>query len=147
MKLKHSLGGLAAVAVGAVLAFSMGAMPAVGQISPPSVFSLNIGDSATLVAKGAAVTIPVSVRCPADSPFQSVSVQVTQRAGSKIASGTGGTSDFACNGATQTVNVQVNAQGMAFKKGTATAQASMFACSPTFGCTQVQDNETISINR
>ena len=42
MKLKHSLGGLAAVAVGGGLAFSMVVMPAVGQISPPSVFTLNI---------------------------------------------------------------------------------------------------------
>ena len=145
MKMKHSLGGLAAVAVGAGLAFSMGVMPAVGQISPPSVFTLRIGNDATLVARGASIIVPVSVRCPADSPFQSVSVQVTQRAGSKIASGYGGTSDFACNGATQTVNVQVNAQGMAFKRGTASAQASMYACSPTFGCTPVQDSATINI--
>jgi hypothetical protein len=74
-------------------------------------------------------------------------VQVTQRAGSRIANGFGGTSDFACTGATQVVNVLVPAQGNAFKKGPAVAQASLFACSPDFGCQSVTDTENIDIAR
>ena len=146
MRTKHAYGGLAAIAVGAGLAFGIPALPAVGQVSPPSVISVEVGDQATLVARGAAVLVPVEVRCPADSPFHSLSVQVTQRAGSKIAYGFGSTSDFACTGATQVVNVLVTAQSMAFKKGPAAAQASLFACSE-FGCQSVSDTETIDIAR
>ncbi len=130
---KHAYGGLAAIAVGAGLALGVPALPAVGQISPPSIMSVRLGGQATLVAKGAALSVPVQVRCPASSPFQSLSVQVTQRAGSKIANGYGGTNDFACTGATQTVTVVVQAQSIPFKKGPAAGQASPARRSATPG--------------
>src|SRR3954447_23419292 len=98
-----------AFAVGGALAFAIPALPAVGQISPPAVVSVEVGDQATLVARGAAVSVPIEIRCPAGSTGF-ISVQVTQRAGSGIASGFGSTSDFVCTGATQTVEVLVHAQ-------------------------------------
>ena len=56
---------LAAVALGAELAFAAPALPAVGQLSPPTIVSIDVGEEATLVAKGAAVLVPVEVVCPA----------------------------------------------------------------------------------
>lgn len=136
---------LAAIAVGGGLAFAIPALPAVGQVSPPSVLSVEVGDEATLVARGAAVLVPVEIRCPAGSTGF-LSVRVTQRAGSRIASGSGGTTDFVCTGATQTVDVLVHAQGQAFKKGPAVAEASLSVCGGFF-CEFVTDTENIDIAR
>jgi hypothetical protein len=146
MTSKQLLRPLAAIGMGVGLAFGIPGSPAVGQLSPPSVVSVEIGDTATLVARGAAVLVPVEVRCPAGATFGSVVVEVTQRAGSRIASGFGGTSDFACTGATQTVYVLVNAESQAFKKGPAVAETSMFVCGD-FGCASVSDTEVIDIER
>ena len=136
---------LAAIGIGGGLAFAGPVLPAVGQVSPPAVFSVEVGDEATLVARGAAVLVPVEIRCPAGATG-SLSVEVTQRAGSRIASGFGSTSDFVCTGATQTVEVLVTAQGQAFKKGPAVAEASLFVCS-NFFCQFVSDTENIEIAR
>lgn len=145
MTKRHGLRLLAAIGIGGALAFAVPALPAVGQISPPAVFSVEVGDEATLVARGAAVLVPVEIRCPAGSTGF-LSVRVTQRAGSRIASGSGSTSDFVCTGATQTVEVLVPAQGQAFKKGPAVAEASLFVCGPFF-CEQATDIENIEISR
>jgi hypothetical protein len=144
MTKRHVLRVLAAIGLGAGLAVAAPTLPAVGQISPPSVMSVEVGDEATLEARGAAVVVPVEVRCPAGSTGF-LNVQVTQRAGSRIASGTGSTSDFVCTGATQTVNVLVPAQGQAFKKGPAVAAASLFICD--FLCESASDTENIAIVR
>ena len=109
-------------------------------------FSVEVGDEATLVARGAAVLVPIEVTCPAGSRG-SLAVRVTQRAGSRIASGSGFTSDFVCTGATQVVEVLVPAQGQAFKKVPAVAEPSLFACSPFFFCGGVTDTENIDIVR
>jgi hypothetical protein len=137
---------LAAIAAGAGLAFAFPALPAVGQFSPPAVVSAEVQDQATLVARGAAVLVPVEIVCPAGSTFRSLAVQVTQRAGSAIASGSSGTNDFTCTGSTQVVEVLVPAQGQAFKKGPAIAEASLFLCAD-FGCSTLSDSENIEIVR
>ena len=146
MTKKQLLRPLAAIAAGAGLALAIPALPAVGQFSPPAVVSVEVQDQATLVARGAAVLVPVEIVCPVGSTFRSVSVRVTQRAGSAIASGASGTDDFACTGSTQVVHVLVPAQGHAFKKGPAVAEASLFVCSE-FGCQSVSDIEDIEIVR
>jgi hypothetical protein len=145
MTKRHVLRLLAAIGVGGGLAFAVPVLPAVGQVSPPAVVSVEVGDEASLVARGAAVLVPVEIRCPAGSTGF-LSVRVTQRAGSRIASGVGSTSDFVCTGATQTVEVLVPAQDQAFKKGAAIADASLFVCGPTF-CGSVSDTENIEIVR
>lgn len=146
MTKRHVVRVLSAIGLGGGLALAIPLLPAVGQISPPAVVSINVGDTATLVERGAAILVPVQVRCPAGAEFASLSVNVTQRAGSRIASGFGSTNDFVCTGATQTVNVLVTAQNQAFKKGGAVAQASLFVCFQS-GCTPVTDTENIQIGR
>lgn len=149
--------GLLATFGVAVLMLAASAGPAAAQVSPPfppfpgpfpspTVTSVEVGDEATLVARGAAVQVPVEVTCPAGTTAF-VSANVTQRAGSRIASGFGGTS-FVCTGGSQIVDVTVNAQGsgQAFKKGAAVAQASVSVCS-FFGCSFASDSENIQIVR
>ena len=145
MTKRHVVRLLAAIGVGGGLAFAIPALPAVGQVSPPAVISVEVQDEATLVARGAAVLVPVEVICPAGSRGF-LSVRVTQRAGSRIASGSSSTSDFVCTGATQVVEVLVHAQGQAFKRGPAVAEASLFVCFDFF-CQSVSDTENIEIVR
>jgi hypothetical protein len=135
----------AALVVGGGLAFAVPALPAVGQVSPPAVFSVEVGDEATLVARGAAVSVPVEVTCfPGSNAF--LSVRVTQRTGSRIASGFGD-AQFTCTGEPQTVDVLVHAQGQAFKKGPAVVQATLSSCGFFPPCETATDTETVQIVR
>jgi hypothetical protein len=145
MHLRSSWKLLAAIGVGGGLALAGPVRPAVGFHSPPEVLSVEVGDTATLVARGAAISVPVEVVCPAGSSGF-LSVNVSQRAGSRIASGFGGTGDFLCTGTTQIVNVTVTAQDLAFKRGTAVASSTLNVFSPFFG-QSVTDEEIIQITR
>ena len=147
MTKRHVLRILAAIGVSSGLAFGSPALPAVAQLSPST--SVEVGDQATLVAKGAGVLVPIEVVCPAGSTgFQSLNVQLTQRVGNRIASGFGGTSDFVCTGAAQTIDVFVTAQGeRAFKRGPAVADAQLLVCNEFFMCEVVRDIDDINIVR
>ena len=136
---------LIAIAAGVALAFALPAGAAVSQQSPP-VAAIQIASPAHLGARGAAVTVPVTVVCgPNGTIF--VSVQVTQRAGSEIASGSGNVQNVSCTGSFQTINVNVPANsGKAFKKGKAFASADFFICN-AFGCTNASDAREIQIDR
>lgn len=76
----------------------------------------------------------------------SLTVEVTQRSGSRIATGFG-FSDVTCDGTLQVVNVEVSAQGAPFKKGVAFVEASAFACGPESGCGDAHDSEEVAIAR
>ncbi|MCA1675268.1 MAG: hypothetical protein LC799_24780 [Actinobacteria bacterium] len=115
---------------------------------------VEVGDSATLLAKGAGLVVPVEVTCdpnqlppfpfpPFPSPSPSVSVQVTQRSGNRIVQGFG-YAPATCTGTPQTVNVQLTAQQAPFKHGTALATATVFMCDST-GCHSASDTEEIRI--
>lgn len=120
---------------------------------------VEVGDTATLLSKGAGLVVPVVVTCdpnqlppfpfppfppiPGSSP--SVSVQVTQRSGNRIAQGFGSTT-VTCTGAPQTVNVQLAASQAPFKHGTALATATVFLCDST-GCHSASDTEEIRITK
>ena len=118
--------------------------------------SLDIGDSGTLIAKGAGVIVPVTVECQAGTvpfppfPFPGgpgLSVTVTQRSGNRIAQGSGG-APVVCDGTPQTVNVQITPSQAPFKHGTALVTASMTQCDPfTFTCHTATDTEEITLQR
>ena len=147
MTKRHLLPTLAAIGLGGGMTFAIPALPAVAFHSPPEVISVEVGDEATIVARGAAVLVPIEVTCPAGSQGF-LSTRVTQRAGRRIASGNGFT-EVTCTGSTQVVDVLVQAQGggQAFKKGTAVAEATLSTCGGFFFCTTVSDTETIQIVR
>ena len=112
---------------GAAIAALIGPVStAVGFFSPPLSLDVRIKSPATLVARGAAVDVPLDVVCT--SRRADVFVQVRQRAGSEIAQGDA-FREITCEGDIQEVTVTVFADGgKAFKKGTAVAEAQIFGC-------------------
>jgi len=122
--------------------------------------SVQLDGTASLVGKGAAVTVPVTVTCapsPYPGPFPSpfpppfpgssrVAVQVTERSGNRIAQGYGSASAV-CDGTPHTVDVQVTAQGAPFKHGDAVATATMTVCDYFYGCHNATDTETIQVGK
>lgn len=135
----------AALSLGSGLALLAPAGPAVGQASPPLLVGVEVESPAALVARGAALTVPVVVICPGDATGQ-VSVSVSQRVGKSIATG-GGYLDVTCAGSSQTVDVVVQASsGKAFRRGVAFASASAYA-STDFNWGNAVDNETITVVR
>jgi len=100
---------------------------AVAYISPPLVLLGEAQSPAALVAKGAAVDVPVEYSCTANSMF--IGVTLTEKVGKGIASGSGYTS-VPCDSATHRVLVRVPASpsGKAFAKGRASASTSVDGC-------------------
>jgi hypothetical protein len=120
---------LIAIFVGGVLASAVSVLPAVGQDSPPHPV-VDIG-TGRLVAKGAAVDVPVTYTCgPGELDFGYLYVQLSQRTQQgRLAQGYGYTNDIVCDGTPHTVIVQVDAGsyygGVAFKSGVALAEATL----------------------
>jgi hypothetical protein len=137
-----------AITAGGVLALFASSGPAVAFFSGGLFLDVHVESPASLVAKGAAVDVPLEVTCNA-SPDASVSVTVTQRAGSGVAQGTGFTS-VGCTGSGQQIRVRVQATngGKTFKQGTAVADAEIFGCTQSFSvCGNETDSEVITIQK
>ena len=129
----------------------------IGSAGPASAtHSVEVGDSGTLVAKGAGVLVPVTVVCQPGSivfppfPFppggSAVNVAMTQRSGNRIAQGSGGAA-VVRDGTPQTVTVQVSPSQAPFKQGTALVTASMTACDPLFARHTASDTEEITLTK
>jgi hypothetical protein len=132
-----------AIALGAALAATLPALPAVSQQSPPPPV-IEIEDTATLAARGAAVLVEVTVTCPAgEEAF--LQVGVSQRRGSRAATGFGFV-EYTCTGAPQTLTVPVLANNATFRQGVAFATAETFICTRFF-CGSVTDAEEITLVR
>jgi hypothetical protein len=102
MKVKTALAGLA-IAGGAAVAALAPASPALGFFSPPLLLEIHVNSPATLVAKGASADVNLQIEC-AGARTAFVSVSLTERAGSQIATGFGST-QIGCTNANQTVHV------------------------------------------
>lgn len=151
MLLAHKALG-AAVAVGAGTALAIAApgvaMAAPLPPAPPGPVEVEVESAPVRVAKGAAVTLDVAVTCPA-SATANVAATLTQRAGSKIAFGTGFT-EVQCTGEAQSVTLLVVAapiSGRAFKPGEAVVEANAIACTDTFppACETAQQTEIVRV--
>lgn len=112
--------GAAALAAGTGFALGGSASPAVAYSSPPVFLDISIGSPAHLVAKGAAVQVPVTTSCTTPDGSAYVSVTITERVGGKKTAT--GTQNFSvsCVGSRQTNLVTISSDnGVAFAKGTA----------------------------
>jgi hypothetical protein len=119
--------GAAALAAGGGFAVLSSSSPAVAYSSPPVFLDISIGSPAHLVAKGAAVQVPVTTSCTTPDQYAYVSVSVTERVGGKKTAT--GTQNFTvpCVGSRQTTLVTISSNnGVAFAKGTAFASGSIF---------------------
>jgi hypothetical protein len=154
-RIKMAVVGLVVASGGAAAALLGPAGPAVGQSSQPVQAEIQVNSPATLVAKGAGVDVSVTTNCSGPSgTTASVSLNLTERVGSEVAVGIGGTT-VGCTGTSQTNVVLVTptfggfpsvTAGKAFKRGTAIAQANITACSADFSsCVTQQVAPTIAI--
>jgi len=137
-----------ALTAGGVLALFASAGPAVAFFSGGLFLDVQVESPASLVARGAAVDVPLEVTCNASPNSAFIQVTVTQRAGSGIAQGTA-FDNVGCTGSGQQVRVRVQATGgKAFKQGTAVASAEIFGCTPNFfTCGSETDSEIIQIQK
>jgi hypothetical protein len=114
---------VAAVMVGGLLA---SVLPSGADVSAdsPSVAAIRVESPATLLARGAAAAVTLSVVCtPGADAF--VNVTVTEAVGNRIASG-GNSGPITCTGGFQSILINVAAQVTPFRRGVAFAQSSIF---------------------
>ena len=129
----------------AVVALLGGAGPAVAYDSGGLHLDATAQSPARLVARGAAIDVPVDVECNA-TQLASLSVSVTERVGKQIATGSG-SSQVACPGGHQDILIRVTAgPGKAFAKGTAVATAQIYGCNDT-ACGSESRTDTIVIRK
>jgi len=136
-----------ALAGGVLAASVVGAAPAVSFLSSPNTWDVQLPGTGTLLARGAAVRVPVDVSCPAG--FRAtLSVALTQRSGPSVVTGSDSV-ELTCRGVPQTVQVTVPAQPgqRTWKRGPALATATLGACDFYFCGTLARDSEEIRISR
>jgi hypothetical protein len=133
---------VAALAAGGGIAVHSPTTTAVAFSSPGLFLDVSIQSPGTLVAKGAAVSVPVIVTC--NSQGATVELQLTEKVGNKVATGFNYV-DVGCTGGHETVLITVPASaGIGFAKGSAFATASIFGCS-SFTCGSETSSATIRI--
>ena len=137
-----------AIILGSVLALFATTGPAVAFFSGGLFLDVQVESPAHLVARGAAVDVPLEVTCNARPGTVDLSVSVSQKAGSSVAQGFGHTS-VGCTGSGQQITVRVQASGgKTFKQGTAVANAEIFGCNADFStCGSETDSEVIDIKK
>jgi len=113
------------VSVAGLAAYGPAGLP-VADSSVGVVFDVQVGSPATLNARGAAIDVPVNALC-IGTRQAFVSVQATERVGSKIAQGSTGV-QIKCTAGIQPLVVSVPATANAFKKGTAVVNAQISFC-------------------
>jgi hypothetical protein len=134
-----------ALLLGGLLALFATSGPAVAFFSGGLFLDVQVESPARLVARGAAVDVPVEVTCNATGTAF-VQVHVTQRSGSGVAEGFGSAS-VGCTGSSQQITVRVQATGgKVFKKGTAVVTAEVSGCN-NVTCGSETDSEVIEIQR
>jgi hypothetical protein len=134
-----------AIVLGGLLALFATSGPAVAFFSGGLFLDVQVESPARLLARGAAVEVPLEVTCNAVGTVD-VNVTVTQHSGSGATQGFG-SDQVGCTGAGQRVSVVVQVFGAkAFKKGTAVASAEVFGCN-NVTCGRETDTEVIDIQR
>lgn len=134
-----------ALVVGTLIAVSLPLTSAVAFDSPPDTWRVEIASTAKLEARGAAVTVPVQVQCPA-GVNATVTMSVTQRSGSGTISAFRAINVSCTGGPTQhSVSVIVEFGSRVFKKGPAFADASVGFCQ--YCGAMDTDSRTITIER
>jgi hypothetical protein len=134
-----------AILLGGLLTLFATSGPAVGFFSAGLFLDVQVESPARLLARGAAIEVPLEVTCNATGPVE-VFVRVSQRSGSGVAEGFGFES-VGCTGSGEQVTVVVQASGgKTFRKGTAVVTAEVFGCNEAI-CGTETDTEVIEIQR
>ena len=142
MKSRKWVGALVAVVGGAGLTVAMPAMSAVGQGSAPAP-AVKINKDVTLLARGVAAKVVLKVDCPGGSSSM-VTVTLSEVTGKVITTGQSSL-EVTCTGSFQQVPIIVEPFSRPFKKGSALAQADVFACGLN-SCESAQATKVVQIS-
>lgn len=116
-------------------------------VSVPYSVDVELERTASLVARGAAATVGVTITCDIDAFAEAtVFVSLTQRRGRFVASGAGEESGVECTGTPTTVEVDVPGTRRAFGVGPAFATADVFVDAGSVFLSG-SDSETIRVRR
>lgn len=149
-KRSRSTGLMMGLAVTTLSVLAFGLSPVLASALP----AVQLGNQATLVAQGSAITLPVTVTCDSGTSILALSTLVTQRSGKRIAQGSTAhpTATIVCDSVPHVVNVNIHAQipnqvAVPFKKGPAAASANFVFCEPqpSFICRGITDFKEITI--
>ncbi len=117
------------------------AAPASAQTAP----SIDVASSATLVARGAALSLDVTVTCEAGYTAY-ISVAASERSSNAIAQGYG-SQTIICTGEPQTITMPVVAgPGAPFRRGVAVVTAYLTVCYYDY-CQTVTTTETVQVSK
>jgi hypothetical protein len=128
------------------LGLTLVAAPILPAAAQPTSATAELGQTATLVAKGAAVAVPVVYSCSSDAAG-AIDLFATERVGgNRTAQGNASTFGLVCDGAQHTAVVTVpSGNGNAFHQGTAFVQGALSACDPAGICLTVPFSGTIGV--
>lgn len=144
---KRAKAALAAVTVAGATAAAIviPASPAVAFSSGGLILSVAIQSPALLIAKGAAIGLPVDYVC-VNAADAEITVNVTEAvANGALASASGAQQSLVCDGELQTATIDMPATGMAFIKGPGFAEAEIFGCFQI--CGNDQNSRTVAIQK
>ena len=135
------------MAFSASLAFAAAVVPAAAANAAVS-GSVDIGETATLLARGAGVSVPVTVTCISDLPlaYGYVNVSITQRQGQTLVQGSNSTQVRTCDGTPQVYTVVITGS-RPFKAGEVVASSTLEFCDTEYTCTSATTSKTILITR
>lgn len=105
------------------------ALPAAATTpTPRPVVSVELGETATLSARGAVVLVPLTVTCAPGEAFADVVVSITQRRRLLVIRGSGVETDLPCTGRPESMEVAVTPARLPlpFQVGIAFAEAELF---------------------
>lgn len=149
MRINRVKAAVAAVTVAGATAAAVAipAAPAVAFNSGGLVLDVVVQSPAQLIARGAAVAVPVEYTCVGALPdTTALSVELTERVGgNNTALGVGSLLNLTCDGEIQSATVDVTpaAGSPTFRKGDAFAQGFISGCAQT--CGQDSDSRTITL--
>jgi len=147
---KRITAAVAAVAAGGALGVLSPAGPAAAEEAAPAAFDVEVASPGSLLARGLAVSVPVTVTCPSNADgYTSVYVELAERVGNQIARGYGYVIAN-CTGQpnTQSVAVQANYGETPFQQGFGLATASISGCtSDWLTCGYDSDTDEVAIRR
>lgn len=138
---------IVALVLGGLLAALSAANPAVAFFSGGLFLDVQVGSPARLVAKGAAMDVPLELTCNAAGGVF-LQMSVTQRSGSSVAQGFTFRENVACSGSGQQIVVRVSPSvaGKVFRQGSAVVEAEVFGCRAGV-CGSESDSEVIDVQR
>jgi hypothetical protein len=99
-----------------------------------------------VLAKGAAVTVPVTYTCSADAANADMYLRFTQRVGKSVAWGESWANSVPCDGTQQTIQITFRpSSDVPFKKGVGYAEAAFTVCDYSSCAPVVRASKEISV--